>query len=295
MVKAMGRPLAKPPWLRVRLPSGETHHRLGQTVRGLALHTVCEQARCPNMGECWSAGTATVMLLGDRCTRGCRFCAVGSGKPNGAVDRGEPERVAEAVVRMGLDYAVLTMVTRDDLADGGAGHVAATVTELRARQRGLCIETLVSDFGGQLEAVDAVVAAGPDVFGHNVEVVRAQTSRIRDPRCDFDRSLAVLRRAKHGGGGALLTKSSLLVGVGERDEQVLEAMGELRSAGVDIVTIGQYLRPSPRHAEVRRYVPPPVFDGYRRAGLEMGFAYVASGPLVRSSYRAGEAFVRARR
>lgn len=280
----------KPPWLKVRAPGGENYTRLKSTLRDLDLHTVCEEARCPNVGECWSAGTATMMLLGHTCTRGCRFCAVTSGNPRGAVDPREPEHVARAVESMKLRYVVLTMVDRDDLLDGGADHVARTVSALRARNPELLIEALTGDFAGKHEDVARVVASAPDVFAHNVEVPRRLTPSIRDARCSYDRSLEVLRFAKECAPDRL-TKSSIMVGVGETDDEVLETLRDLRRVGVDVATVGQYLRPTPKHAAVERYVEPEAFANYERAGLEMGFSFVASGPLVRSSYHAAEAFV----
>ncbi len=279
----------KPPWLKVRAPGGERYHELKRLLREHDLHTVCEEARCPNVGECWREGTATVMLLGDTCTRGCRFCAVTTGNPRGAVDGREPEHVARAIASMGLTYVVLTMVNRDDLLDGGAEHVARTVARLRELRADILIETLVGDFQGHLGAVAAVAAAAPDVFAHNVEVVRRLTRAIRDARCDYDQSLGVLARAKDRG---LVTKSSLMVGIGESEDEVLEALADLRAARVDVVTVGQYLRPTVRHAEVQRFVTPEEFARYERAGRELGFAFVASGPLVRSSYKAAEVFLK---
>ncbi len=283
---------AKPAWLKVKAPGGPEYRRLKETLRKLDLHTVCEEARCPNVGECWSAGTATVMILGDTCTRGCRFCAVKTGNPRGAVDPREPEHVARALAQLELKYAVLTMVDRDDLLDGGAEHVASTVLALKRRRPQMLVETLVGDFRGRFADVDVVVASRPDVFAHNLEVTRALTPSIRDARCSYDRSLGVLSRAK-AQAPERLTKSSLMVGLGERDEEVVEAMRDLRGAGVDIVTLGQYLRPTPKHAAVERYVAPEQFAAYERAGQAMGFQFVASGPLVRSSYHAAEAFVAA--
>jgi lipoic acid synthetase len=280
----------KPDWLRVRAPGGEAYHRLRKTLHGLELNTVCEHARCPNIGTCWREGTATVMLLGEVCTRGCRFCAVTAGKPGGVVDPGEPERVAEAIAQLDLRYVVLTMVTRDDLADGGAAMVADTVRRLHTLQPGLLVETLVSDFGGRHEAIDAVVDALPDVFAHNLEVVREWTPRVRDARSSYDRSLEVLARARERSGGRP-SKSSLMVGVGETDDQVRAAMGDLRSVGVELLTIGQYLCPTSKHHAVARFVTPETFDGYRDEARRLGFRHVASGPLVRSSYRAAELFV----
>lgn len=284
----------KPEWLKVKAPSGERYTQLKETLRALDLHTVCEEARCPNVGECWGAGTATVMLLGHTCTRGCRFCAVTTGNPRSAVDPREPEHVARAISRMDLRYVVLTMVDRDDLLDGGASHVASTVALLHERQPELLVESLVGDFVGRYRDVDVVVDAAPDVFAHNVEVPRRLTPMIRDRRCSYDTSLGVLRHAKERAPGRL-TKSSIMVGVGETDDEVLETLADLRSARVDIVTIGQYLRPSEKHARVERYVEPSRFEEYQRVGMELGFAFVASGPLVRSSYHAAEAFVESAR
>jgi lipoic acid synthetase len=281
----------KPPWLKVRAPGGERYTGLKDTFRELDLHTVCEEARCPNIGECWSEGTATVMLLGDTCTRGCRFCAVATGHPRGAVDVREPEHVARALSRMPLQYIVMTMVDRDDLLDGGAGHVAKTVTRLKELRPDMLVETLVGDFGGHLDAVDTTVDACPDVWAHNIEVVRRLQRAIRDVRCDYEQSLRVLRRAKER-RPETITKSSIMVGIGETDDEVLETMRDLRDAGVGVVTIGQYLRPTPKHAAVERYVEPAAFEAFARAGDAMGFAYVASGPLVRSSYKAAEVYVR---
>jgi lipoic acid synthetase len=297
----MARFSPKPEWLKVRAPGGDTYHHLKEVFRNLDLHTVCEEARCPNVGECWREGTATVMLLGDVCTRGCRFCAVTTGDPRGAVDVREPEHVARAIARLSLTYVVMTMVDRDDLLDGGADHVGRTVRRLRGLRPDMLIETLVGDFHGHMDAVDTVVDAAPDVFAHNVETVRRLTRSVRDARCSYDQSLAVLRRAHEralAGGpmdaplGRRLTKSSIMVGVGETDEEVVETMRDLRDAGVDVVTIGQYLRPSAKHLAVERFVEPAAFAAYQRAAEEMGFLYAASGPLVRSSYRAAEVFLR---
>lgn len=281
----------KPEWLKVRLPGGDRHAALRRRFAALGLHTVCEEARCPNVAECWGAGTATLMLLGDTCTRGCRFCAVASGNPGGAVDEGEPERVARALAEMDLAYVVLTMVDRDDLPDGGAAHVARTLSEIRARTPELLLETLVGDFAGRARDVRTLVSDGrPDVFAHNVEVVPRLQRRMRDARCSWARSIEVLRWAREA--GARVTKSSLMVGCGETDEEVFEALSKLREAEVDVVTIGQYLRPTQKHAAVERFVEPRIFDAYRSAGQALGFRFVASGPLVRSSYRAAEAFMR---
>jgi lipoic acid synthetase len=281
----------KPPWLKVRVPGGERHALLKETFRRLDLHTVCEEARCPNVGECWSEGTATVMLLGDTCTRGCRFCAVKTGQPRGAVDGREPEHVARALSSMPLQYVVMTMVDRDDLLDGGAGHVAKTVRRLKELRPDMLVETLLGDFAGHRDAVDATVDGGQDVWAHNVEVVARLQRAIRDVRCSYEQSLTVLRWAKERRPAAI-TKSSIMVGIGETDDEIVETMGDLRAAGVDVVTIGQYLRPSAKHAPVERYVEPARFEAWAAEGRAMGFAYVASGPLVRSSYKAAEVYVR---
>ena len=280
----------KPEWLRVRAPSGDRYGHLKGLLRGLNLHTVCEEAHCPNVGECWGGGTATIMLLGDLCTRGCRFCAVKSGNPRGLVDDGEPRRVAEAIADLGLTYVVLTSVDRDDLPDGGASHFAATVREIKARDPDILVEALIPDFQGDLDAVQTVVDAGPAGLDHNLETVRRLPGVARDRRATYEQSLAVLRGAKTIRSG-LFTKSSLMLGLGETREEVLEAMRDLRTNAVDLLTLGQYLRPSEWHLPVQEFVPPETFDELRRAGEELGFAYVAAGPLVRSSYRAGEFFL----
>jgi lipoic acid synthetase len=280
---------SKPPWLKVPLAGGERHAHLTQLFRKLGLATVCEEARCPNIGECWREGTATLMLLGDTCTRGCRFCAVSSGRP-AAADPREPEHVAQALGQMGLAYVVLTMVDRDDLPDGGSSHVAQTVQRIRASSPDTLIEALVGDFGGRTADIDTVVRDGrPDVFAHNVEVVPRLQRVMRDARCSFERSLQVLRTAR--AAGANVTKSSVMLGCGEEPDEVIDTLRALRDADVDVVTLGQYLRPTPKHAPVVRYVEPAEFEAHRMAGLELGFKYVASGPLVRSSYRAAEAFL----
>jgi lipoic acid synthetase len=281
----------KPAWLKVRAPGGESYTQLKDTFRKLDLHTVCEEARCPNVGECWREGTATVMLLGDTCTRGCRFCAVTTGNPRGAVDVREPEHVARAIAGMGLQYVVMTMVDRDDLLDGGASHVGRTVSRLKELRPDILVETLLGDFGGHMDYVDITVDAKPDVWAHNIEVVERLQRTIRDVRCSYERSLSVLRRVKER-DASRITKSSIMVGIGEEDDEVLVTLRDLRAAGVDLVTVGQYLRPSPKHAEVSRYVTPETFDMYRVEAEKMGFRFAASGPLVRSSYKAAEVFVK---
>jgi lipoic acid synthetase len=287
----MGQSERKPEWLKVRLPGGERHAQLKETFRRLQQHTVCEEARCPNICECSREGTATIMILGDVCTRGCRFCAVTSGNPKGVVDANEPAHVAQALGQMDLAYVVLTMVDRDDLPDGGADHVARTVQEIRRQSPELLLEALVGDFAGRTSDVEKLVRDGrPDVYAHNVEVVPSLQRRMRDARCSWERSVDSLRAAR--AAGANVTKTSLMVGCGEEEAEVHAAMQQLRAADVDVLTIGQYLRPTPKHAPVARYVEPAEFDRYREAGLRLGFKYVAAGPLVRSSYRAAEAFLK---
>jgi len=253
------------------------------------LHTVCEEARCPNVGECWRGehATMTLMVLGDECTRRCRFCAVKTVDSAPAPDPDEPRRVGEAVREMGLSYVVITSVDRDDLSDGGASHYAACVRAIRAASPDTIIETLIPDYVG--ESLALLMDAGPDVLAHNVEVVGRLQRRIRDPRCSFERSLETLRGARLERPQAL-TKSSLMLGLGESGEEVLESMQQLRSAGVELLTLGQYLRPTPNHAPVVEYIHPDVFEEHRVVGLTLGFTQVASGPLVRSSYKAGEFF-----
>ncbi|MBI5517591.1 MAG: lipoyl synthase [Deltaproteobacteria bacterium] len=281
----------KPPWLKVRAPGGERYAKIKGLLRTYDLHTVCEEARCPNVGECWAEGTATVMILGDVCTRGCSFCAVATGNPQGALDPREPEHTARALAALELDYVVLTMVDRDDLLDGGAAHVAATVRALRRRRPETLVETLVGDFQGRLEDVATVVLRGaPDVFSHNLETVERLQRTVRDARCSQARTLAVLAHAK-ALAPARYTKSSLMVGLGETEAELLAAMRALRESGVDVLTLGQYLRPTARHHPVARYASPEEFAAWAREGYGMGFKHVASGPLVRSSYRASEAFL----
>jgi lipoyl synthase len=289
-VQTVAKSARKPEWLKVRVAGGERYTHLKETFRKLDLHTVCEEARCPNIGECWREGTATLMILGDTCTRGCRFCAVTSGKPNPR-DPHEPEKVGHALGEMNLAYVVLTMVDRDDLPDGGAAHVAETVQRIRQHSADTLVETLVGDFAGVRADIEYVVHEGrPDVFAHNVEVVPRLQRVMRDARCSWDRSVQVLEWAREAGANVI--KTSLMCGCGETEDEMLDALKRLRDANVDVVTIGQYLQPTPKHAPVVRFVEPEEFDRYREAGNALGFKYVASGPLVRSSYRAAEAFLR---
>jgi len=282
----------KPDWLRVRFPAGENVNRIRGLLRAGALHSVCEESLCPNQGECWREGTATFLLLGEVCTRGCRFCAVATARRPAPPDPEEPEKVGAAVAALGLRYVVLTSVDRDDLPDGGADHIARTVEALARRAPDLLVEVLVPDFRGEEAAIDRIAGCGADVLAHNLETVERLTPQVRDPRAGYRLSLEVLARFQEKAPGRL-TKSSLMLGLGETEEEVRTALGDLRAAGVGIVTLGQYLRPSPRHLPVVEYLHPSRFDEWRRRAEGMGFLYAAAGPLVRSSYRAGEFFVRA--
>lgn len=280
----------KPDWLKVKLPSGESYKRIKELSDNLGLHTVCEEAHCPNIGECWGGGTATFMLLGDVCTRGCRFCAVTSGNPKQVVDEFEPQKIGYALKQMNLNYIVLTSVDRDDLGDGGAAHFAKTIVETRKNCPDVLIEVLTSDFQGDLVAVRKVVEAHPDVFAHNIETVERLQTVARDRRANYAQSLKVLEAVKEM-DDSIYTKSSIMLGLGERDEEIIQSMKDLRSIDVNILAIGQYLRPSSWHLAVEEYVPPSKFERFRRIGESLGFKFVASGPLVRTSYRAGEFFI----
>jgi lipoic acid synthetase len=281
----------KPPWLKVRMPGSPRFHELKQRARSLRLSTVCEEARCPNIGECWGGGTATFMVMGDTCTRGCRFCAVKTAKRPDALDPWEPLNLALAIQEMDLDYVVVTSVDRDDVEDGGAAHFARCITETRAKAPRTMIEVLIPDFAGRIEDLKKVVDARPEVIAHNVETVKRLTHPVRDRKAGYQRSLDVLANIK-ALDPSRYTKSSLMVGLGETDEELLEAMADLRAVGCDFLTIGQYLQPTRKHLEVVEFLPPERFAAWERQGLELGFKYVASGPLVRSSYKAGEYFIR---
>jgi lipoic acid synthetase len=277
----------------MQIPGGDRFRHIQDLLRERDLHTVCEEARCPNLGECWGTGTATMMVLGDVCTRGCRFCAVKTGDPRGVVDQDEPRKVGEACELMGLRYVVLTSVDRDDLPDGGAAHFAACVRAAKARLPGLRVECLTPDFRGDAASVRTIVESGLDVFANNLETVRRLTPRVRDKRAGYDQTLAVLRLAKELRPG-LVTKSSLMLGLGESERELDAAFADLRESGVDVLTLGQYLRPSLLHLPVLEYVTPARFDAYRDRALRMGFAYVAAGPMVRSSYKAAELWLHGR-
>lgn len=281
-----------PPWMRAQLPGGERYATIKRNLRERGLFTVCEEAQCPNIGECWNEGTATLMLMGEVCTRTCRFCAVKHERRPPPLDVDEPSKAAEQVALMGLDYVVMTSVNRDDLPDGGAAHLRACVEQVRARNPQTLVEVLMPDFEGRAEDVATVVAGAPHVFAHNIETVERLTPRLRDRRASFAQSLAVLSAAKQA-SDRVLTKSSIMIGVGETDDEVVEAMRALRTVDCDALTLGQYLRPSPWHHEVVRFATPEEFARWEQVGRELGFRYVASGPMVRSSYRAGEFYLRA--
>lgn len=315
---APGRParLPKPEWLKVKVPQGERFTWIRDRARTLNLHTVCEEARCPNIGECWQGGTATFMLMGDECTRGCRFCSVKTAKQPGPLDAHEPAHIAETIRAMGLDYVVLTTVNRDELPDQGSAHIAETIRRTQLANPELLIEVLIPDFRGDEACLDRVIAARPAVLAHNVETVPRLTPSVRDPRAGFEQSLRVLDYAKRtavrhaaahhapadgtapagplglrGERPALRTKSSLMLGLGEREDEVLDSMRALRGVDVDFLTLGQYLQPDRWNLPVVEYIQPERFKALEQEGLAMGFRYVASGPLVRSSYRAAEFFI----
>lgn len=284
-----------PDWLQTPIPNNANYKSIKRDLRGLNLHTVCEEARCPNISDCWggsdkSAATATIMLMGDTCTRGCRFCSVKTSKAPPPLDPHEPEHTAEALKRWGLGYVVLTSVDRDDLADGGANHFAETIMKIKSKAPSMLVEALTGDYAGDLEMVAKVARSGLDVYAHNVETVEALTPMVRDRRAKFRQSLSVLKHAKEAKEG-LVTKTSIMLGLGETEEQLWHTLGELRNIDVDVVTFGQYMRPTKRHMPVHTYVTPAVFEAWRQRSLDMGFLYCASGPLVRSSYKAGEAFI----
>jgi lipoic acid synthetase len=271
----------KPKWLRVKLPIGENYKKVRSLVDQHKLHTICESGSCPNMGECWGEGTATFMILGNICTRSCGFCAVQTGRPE-PVDEFEPGRVANSVKLMGVKHAVITSVDRDDLKDGGADIWAQTVRAIRHQSPGTTLETLIPDFAGKWENLQVIIDVAPEIVSHNLETVRRLTKQVRI-QAKYDCSLEVLFRLKKGG---MRTKSGVMLGLGETDEEIIETMTDLRSVGVDILTLGQYLQPTPKHLPIQEFITPELFDKYGQLGKEMGFRYVESGPLVRSSYHA---------
>ncbi len=284
--------MPKPSWIKMRPPSGAKYLELKKMFKELNLATVCQEAQCPNISECWSGGgTATLMLLGDTCTRGCRFCDVKTGNPKGEVDFDEPQKVSYAISKMNLDYVVLTSVDRDDLPDEGSGHFAETVELIKMLNEKIIVEVLTPDFKGNREFIKKIVDAKPEVFAHNIETVRRLTPLVRDPRATYDQSLGVLAAVKDMDPDRY-TKSSIMLGLGENQEDVQATLEDLRKVGCDVVTFGQYLQPQKRHLQVQEYITPEKFEYWKKTAEDMGFLYVASGPLVRSSYRAGEFFMK---
>ncbi len=280
--------IKKPAWLKTKIPSGERYFEMKRELRGKKLHTVCEEAKCPNVSQCWNKGTATYMILGETCTRACRFCNVKTGNPEGAIDLNEPEQTAQSAHKMKIKYAVITMVDRDDLDDGGAGHVAKVISRVKDVNEGIKVEILAGDFGSKPKSLETILSSRPEVFAHNIETVRRLSPRVRDARAGYDQSLKVLKLIKELADYPVFTKSALMLGLGESLEEIFEALQDLRDHGVDFVTMGQYMRPTKRHLAIKRFVTPEEFDLIKARALEMGFLSVASGPLVRSSYMAGE-------
>lgn len=283
--------LRKPNWIKVKAPSGSKYLAIKELLGDLKLATVCQEARCPNVGECWSGGTATFMLLGEVCTRGCRFCAVKTGNPKGQLDVDEPEKVGFAISQMGLEYVVLTSVDRDDLPDEGSDHFARTVEVIKKNAPHILVEVLTPDFKGKPDLINRIVKAKPDVFAHNIETVERLQWPVRDPRAGYQQSLDVLKIVKEM-DSTRYTKTSIMLGLGETDEEIIKTLEDLRKVGCDVVTFGQYLQPTARHLKVKKFYTPAEFLFWKNKADEMGFLYAASGPLVRSSYRAGEFFMK---
>lgn len=282
----------KPAWLKVKAPTGENYFRIKNMLGDLKLATVCQEARCPNMGECWSGGTATFMLMGEVCTRGCKFCNVKTGNPKGVLDPLEPEKVAYSIAQMDLEYVVITSVDRDDLPDQGSGHFARTVRTIKKLAPDLIVEILTPDFRGDEDLIKNLVDAKPDVFAHNVETVERLQKYVRDPRAGYAQSLNVLDLVKKH-DPSRFTKTSLMLGLGETEDEILQTLKDLRAIDCDVVTFGQYLQPSENHLKVEEFVSPEKFQQWQKTAEDLGFLYVASGPMVRSSYRAGEFFMKA--
>ena len=284
--------LKKPEWLKIRPPTTDRFARVKEIIKLNHLNTVCQEAHCPNTSECWSIGTATFMVLGDTCTRTCKFCAVKTGNPMKKLDKDEPKKLAKALAEIRLfDYVVLTSVTRDDLEDGGASHFAECVREIKKSYPKIIIEVLIQDFNGKLGAIKKIVDAKPEVIAHNIETVERLQKVIRDPRANYNQSLNVLKNVKKL-NSKIYTKSSLMLGVGEKDEEVIRSMKDLRQINVDLLTIGQYLKPKGNHIQIEKFIEPEKFNYFKNKALESGFKFCAAGPFVRSSYRAGEFFVR---
>lgn len=283
--------IKKPSWLKIRPPTTEQYNRIKQQVNRLELCTVCQEAHCPNMAECWSAGTASFMILGDTCTRGCRFCAVKTSATGKKIDKKEPEKLAQTIRQMKLKYVVITSVDRDDLPDFGAGQFADCIKEIKKQNPKTKIEVLTPDFCGKKKCIKTVLDAMPDVFGHNLETVKRLQKKVRDRKANYEQSLAVLKIAKKV-NPEIYSKSALMLGMGETKKEVLEALKDLRTAGVELLSLGQYLQPSPRHYPVKEFVSPEEFAGLKKTALENGFLFCQSGPFVRSSYKAGEFFAK---
>lgn len=283
--------LKKPSWIKIKPPSGERFFNVKKLASSLSLATVCQEARCPNIGECWQKGTATFMVMGDICTRGCRFCSVKTGNPKAVLDTEEPQKLAYAIKTMGLDYVVVTSVDRDDLADGGAKHFANCINETKMLNPKTLVEVLTSDFAGFENSLKIVLEAGPNVYAHNIETVERLQSAVRDPRANYKQSLQALKFASQFKKDQF-TKSSIMLGLGETDKEVLQTLKDLRAVGCRFVTLGQYLQPSKHKLSVQKYVSVKKFDHWKIVAEDMGFLYAASGPLVRSSYRAGEFFMK---
>ncbi len=288
----MEQKLIKPEWLKIKLTTTDNFSNIKNTLKNHNLHTVCEEAHCPNISECWSTGTATFMLMGDVCTRGCKFCAVKTGNPMKKLDAEEPKKLAQALAEIKLfDYVVLTSVNRDDLSDGGASHIANCIKEIKKTYPGIIVEVLIPDFKGDVEALRKIVAAKPEVIAHNIETVERLQRKVRDARANYSQSLGILENIKKL-NPKIYTKSSIMLGLGEADEEVLQSMRDLRTMNVDIITFGQYLRPTNRHLAVDNFIEPQKFEYFKNKALELEFLFCASGPFVRSSYKAGELFVR---
>lgn len=287
-------PSRKPEWIKIRPPAGENYIKIKEKLKARKLHTVCEEARCPNLSECWKTGTATIMLGSDICTRACRFCAVKTARRPPPLDTEEPEHVAQTIVELGLKYVVLTSVDRDDLEDGMSGHFAKTISAIKTRNPEILVEALVPDFRGDEKCIHTIVDSGVDVYAHNIETVHSLQARVRDPRANYEQSLSTLIAAKkyaENTGKPLYTKSSIMLGLGETTEELKTAFSDLRKYNVDVLTLGQYLRPTLQHLPVEEYLTPTQFMELEKLALEYGFLYVASGPMVRSSYKAAEFFI----
>ena len=288
----MEQKLIKPEWLKIKLTTTDNFSNIKNTLKNHNLHTVCESAHCPNISECWSGGTATFMLMGDTCTRGCKFCAVKTGNPMKQLDKDETKKLAQALAEIKLfDYVVLTSVNRDDLEDSGSSHFAECIKEIKKEYQEIIVEVLIPDFKGDINALKKIVDAKPEVIAHNIETVERLQKKVRDARANYNQSLSVLENVKKL-NPKIYTKSSIMLGLGETDEEVIQSMKDLRAINVDILTLGQYLRPTDWHIAISKFVEPEKFEYFRQKALELGFLYCASGPFVRSSYRAGELFVK---